>query len=411
MVRSTRYTLLALTVVLLLVSAGVAFAQGGGGGRLSLAAAVAPAGPPKIDVHGYMQNRVYSGSGLNPQFRSERISISTLATFANNSNAYVEVYYHPWVNTNGLYLESAYYDAPVGDGRIRVGKGRRTTFGMTPAYPNRKTSNYGIVSEAFTQDRIQGIQYMSSKGSVDLGLSVHTGYRLGNRGIGEVPGDAGRNATHSVPHLALRDPHSGGGNPNFLGVSGQLSRKLQFSGRLGTNWSGLKAGLSASIGTLDPRDLTNMRTVAGAGGYNPLAVANPLDPSLPIEPLLSTATSRDMNQWGLDVTKLWPCGLVTQGEFYEASASNLDYNAWNVLGGFVWPTGWKLFARYSQQNMHTPRTNNPLTWDVQQISLSLVQPLGKSVWIQYEYELNDENTNTGATVSNNLFFVELFTGF
>jgi hypothetical protein len=77
----------------------------------------------------------------------------------------------------------------------------------------------------------------------------------------------------------------------------------------------------------------------------------------------------------------------------------------------VWKNGWKLFVRYAQHNMDMPMTTNPLTWDVRQTSLSLVQPLAKSVWIQYEYEINAERTLTGAKVQNDLFFVELFSGF
>ncbi len=404
MLQKRKRFLLALTGVLLAASAAAALAQ---------AAAPAAPGPPKIEVHGYMQNRVYIGPGANPEFRSERISVSTQATFANNNTAYVEVYYHPWVNTNGLYLESAYYDAIVNDGHLRIGKGRRQTFGITPSYPNRKTSNYGIVSEAFTQDRIQGVQYFISKNNLDLGLSAHSGYRLGTRGVGEIPGDTPRNATHAVPHLALRDPHSGSGNQAFNAVSGQLSQKLQFSGRIGTTWSGVKAGLSASFGTLDKRDVANLRGT----GDNVLRPTNPITgvaagttPTTGVLPLLPDTTDDGMSQWGLDIMKRWDSGFMAQAEYYDASISDLGFDAWNILGGYEFKNGWKFFVRYSEQNMDTPISNNALTWDLKQTSISLVQPIAKSVWLQYEYEINSEETG-GPSVSNNLFFVELFSGF
>lgn len=401
MLHSKKCALLAMIAVLLIVSAGMVWAQ----------AAAAPA-PPTITVHGYMQNRFYFGEGSNPEFRSERISISTLATFADASSAYVEVYYHPWVNTNGLYLESAYYDKPIADGKLRIGKGRRQTFGITPAYPNRKTSNYGIVSEAFTQDRIQGLQYMATKGSLDFGLSLHTAYRLGTRAIGEIPGDSGRNATHQVAHLALRDPHSGSGNQAFTSVSGQLSQKLQFSGRVGGTWNGLKAGLSASFAGLDKRDMANLRGDAGSDPV--LRPANPITgaASGTTTPLVAAGVTDDnMSQIGVDFMKKWDSGFMAQGEFYDASVSNLDYNAWNLLAGQEFKSGWKVFVRYAQQNMDTPLTNNPLSWDVRQTSISVVQPIAKSVWIQYEYEFNTERSDTGKDVGNDLFFVELFSGF
>jgi len=405
LLHTKKCVLLAMTAVLLMVSAGMVFAQ----------AAAAPA-PPTITVHGYMQNRFYFGEGANPEFRSERISISTLATFADTSVAYVEVYYHPWVNTNGLYLESAYYDKPIADGKLRIGKGRRQTFGITPAYPNRKTSNYGIVSEAFTQDRIQGLQYMASKGTMDFGASIHTAYRLGTRAIGEIPGDTPRNALgvpqHQVPHLALRDPHSGSGNQAFSAVSGQLSQKLQFSGRIGGNWSGFKAGLSASFASLDNRDMANLRGDAGSDSV--LRPSHPITGAAAgtVTPLIAAGSSdNDMSQIGIDFMKKWPSGFMAQGEFYDASVSELDYNAWNLLAGQEFPSGWKVFVRYSQQNMDTALTDNALTWDVRQTSISVVQPIAKSVWIQYEYEINTENSDIGSNVGNNLFFIELFTGF
>ena len=111
-------------------------------------AAFAADAAPSAQIHGYMQNRIYAGDGASPEFRSERISVSALAGLPDDSSAYVEVYYQPWASASGLYLESAYYDRPLGKGRLRVGKGRRITFGMTPSYPNRKTSNYGLVAEA-----------------------------------------------------------------------------------------------------------------------------------------------------------------------------------------------------------------------------------------------------------------------
>jgi hypothetical protein len=400
---------LSATLLLLGLLSGMVFAA-------DAAAPTAPAvaaTPPPVQVHGYLQNRIYVPSGGSAEYRVERISLSALATLPKDSNAYVEWYYHPWTGTNGLYAESAYYDTALTQGRLRVGKGRRMTFGVVPAYPNRKTTNYGLVAEAMTQERIQGIQYTVQKGTLDAGLSLHTAYRLGIRNIGDVPGDDVRNTAtpthvgHVVPHLAFRDPVSGGGTPTT--TPNQLSRNLQISGRLGGKWgNGLKAGISYSYAGLDRRDITNLTTAAAANVLSPL---NPLTGLTPVNPLGVGFTKENMHVLGLDATYKHPCGLVLQGEFFDASVSNLDYNAWNALVGYEMPSGWKLFARYGAQNMDTLRTDNPLSWDTQQLSLSLVEPLRKGLWLQYEYEHNMENSNTGVDVPNDIFFVELFSGF
>lgn len=342
-----------------------------------LCACMAQETPAGVQLHGYMQNRIYSAPGSNLQFRNERISISALAGLPNDSNAYVELYYHPWASASGLYLESAYYDTGLGNGRLRVGKGRRLTFGITPSWPNRKTSNYGLVSETFTQDRIQGIQYYSTSGNFEGGLAVHTAYRLGTRVLGEVPGDS--RPEHEVKHLAFRD------------LPGSWSRKLEVSGRLGGKWQNLSGGVSGSFASLDSRDMDFLET----------------------EGLIAPgATSNDRRVIGVDARYKAPSGFIAQGEWYDASASTLDYDAWNVVAGLEQPSGWKYFARYSKKNMGIAPTANPLSWDTSQISLSMVQPLRKGLWIQYEYEINRESPPAGTdSRSNNLFFVELFTGF
>jgi hypothetical protein len=363
-------------------------------------AAIAAEVAPGVQVHGYMQNRGYFAPGANAEFRSERISISAVATLPESSTGYVELYYHPWAPSDGLYIESAYYETGLGAGKIRVGKGRRMTFGITPSYPNRKSSNYGIVPEAFTQDRIQGVQYMVQQGTLDAGIAVHTGYRLGQRRIGEVPGDYVRNATHQVQHLAFRDDESGGGSPS------RLSSKLAVSARLGGKWAnGVKAGVSYYDSTLDSEDLTALTSETAATLLN---TAGGTGTSLaPVG-----TTSKTMWIGGADFSWKQPSGFVLQGEYYSGKVSVVKDKAWTVLAGWEPPQGWKFFARYADHDLNATRTANRLSWPVKQINLSAVQPLRKALWIQYEYEMNRESPPAGtAKVKNDLFFVELFTGF
>jgi hypothetical protein len=357
--------------------------------------ATAAESTPAVQVHGYMQNRFYFAPGATPEFRPERISVSATAELPSNSTAYVEVYYHPWASASGLYLESAYYETQLGPGKIRVGKGRRMTFGITPFHSNRKTSNYGIVSEAFTQDRIQGVQYMVQKGTLDAGIALHTGYRLGVRQIGEIPGDTERNKLYSVQHLCLRDPASGSGTPDS-----RQNSKLELSMRIGGRWqNGLKAGVSAALGRIDDADLKNLTTSAPTNVLTP--GGSP--------PLLPGATSKTRRVLGFDFTYKHPEGFVAQGELYASKLSSLNYNAWNILVGWEPPVGWRFFARYAQQNMGAAANPaNPLSRDTRQLSLSALQPLRKGLWMQYELELNTEKPGK---VRNNVFFAELFSAF
>ena len=374
--------ILALTTVMIVVSAMMAFAA-------DQPAAIT------VQPHGYMQNRFYSAPAAGGEFRNERISFSLQANgFPNDSNAYVEVYYHPYASSSGLYLESAYYDTPFGGGRLRVGKGRRLTFGITPSYGNRRTSNYGLISEAFTQDRIQGVQWVRKSAQFDYAFALHTAYRLGTRNIGEIPGDDARNVAHQVPHLCLRD------------FPGALSHKLAFSGRVGhTMPGGAKVGLSYSTWALDDRDIADLK-----GTTTGLLPKNPLTGATTAEPLLASVTDKKAENWGFDMS--WKKkSFIAQAEYYLGSISDLDYNAWSVLLGWEPPKGLKFYARYGAQDSGLAATTNPLTWDTQQISLSVVQPIAKSVWMQYEFEINSEDTYNGKDVRNNLFFVELFTGF
>lgn len=377
--------------------------------------AMAADAPTPVEFHGYMQNRGYLGAGANPEFKEERISISAAAAMPNDSKAYVEVYYQPWATSSGLYLESAYYDTKLGEGRLRVGKGRRMTFGITPSYPNRKTSNYGIIGEAFTQDRVSGVQYMLNKSNMEIGAALTTAYRLGVRGVGDISGDDPRNVLYSVQHLSFRD------------LPGTMSQKLELSGRVGGKWlnNTLKAGVSASFSTLDPRDmafLTSTGTVAASSstGVSLISTSNTLAPPYPNAPvgtviaaLAPGATNHRRNVYGFDAQYKLPSGWVAQGEYYNAKASSLGYNGWDILGGYETPkNGWKYYIRYAQQNMDTDPTNNPLSWDTKQTTLSIVQPISKTVWMQYEYEINDEQPIAGIAKSkNNLFFAELFTAF
>ena len=72
----------------------------------------------------------------------------------------------------------------------------------------------------------------------------------------------------------------------------------------------------------------------------------------------------------------------------------------------------RLYARYSAINNDQTPTATQITWPVQQLLIGIVQPIGKGVWAELDYEKNTETPGGGAAdVDNDLLFVEFFTGF
>jgi len=351
-----------------------------------------------VEIHGYFQNRVYDLPGDSLFFQEERVSVSAIAHLPKDMTAYTEVYYMPWLaaNKDGIYLESAYADMPFLGGHIRVGKGRGLNFGITPSYPNRKTSNYGMVAEEFTQDRIIGAQYYQTVNDTYYGLTVQVNERPGTRTVGDPGSDANTTvigpASTPVPmsHLADRD------------VPGDLDRNLAVVGRISHQWKeGLRLGASAMFSSETAQDLANY--------VDPNHTANSLgaDTNNLATIFGQKFTSTKKNRLEADGT--YQKGhLVIQGELFKAEDSSLDRTAWDLLAG--WETkSFRFYTRYGQDNIGVaPLAAYPATWSKKQLTLSAVKPISQTVWLQLEQEFNTEEKYS---VKNNVTFLELFTGF
>ncbi|MCE5199415.1 MAG: hypothetical protein ABFD54_03845 [Armatimonadota bacterium] len=329
-----------------------------------------------VEVHGYMQNRLYFQESSSATIQSERVSISALAKIAEVGNAYVEYYFMPAATGSGTYLESAYVDLEAGNGRVRVGKGRQLNFGMTPSYPNRKTTQYGIVAETFTQPRIVGAQYTNKLSAFDYGVTLYNDYRASSAQIGQ---SSGKTFTSFVSHVVNGD------------VPGSINKHLAVSGRFGITKPCFSAHLSGSVGKFEQIDANFIGAIYGmAAGAN---------------------TDRDHNMYGADATySFGPC--VLQGEWYHGNFSFLGITGWQVLAGYQPKDKTRFYARYSTLNndrsIVTVPTTNDLSRDTQQLTLGIVQPISKGIWVETNYE---HNTEYGSKVKDDLFFVELFTGF
>jgi hypothetical protein len=146
-----------------------------------------------------------AGDTAESTFRAERFIIMFRGAVNDNIKGVCDIYLHPWVPVvNGfLYFESCYAEFSKKceksglNHRLLVGNGRNINFGITPSYGNRKTTEYTIVSDMFTHDRIMGVQYKGSAKKFNFGVSVHNGYDINARATGGPK-------SNKVPFLADR---------------------------------------------------------------------------------------------------------------------------------------------------------------------------------------------------------------
>jgi len=341
----------------------------------------------ELMIGGWMLNRFYGEPGIS-HFQAERISIFASKDVDKDIKAYVEWYYHHWVNlkTNlgsPWFLDSAFVNFTDKNGnQLRVGKGRNMCFGIVPSYGNRKTSEYGLISETFTQERIIGAQYFgtTSNKKLDFGIAAHTALAVTSSRSSGTDQAVFRDEPF-VSHFADK------GEGKNLAVSARVAVPVLKTGKL---------GLSFRTGKLRTTDLDTLKSRA-------------LIPA--------SATDDKNNRWGLDVNYKAPSGVVAQAEYYAGKASTLDLKGWDVLLGFepTDPMGIKYFARYGKLDLEPPAvTSSQYTWDQKQLILSVVKPLrkGKPIWLQLEWIRNEESPPPGTPdVDNDVLFLELFTGF
>jgi hypothetical protein len=353
-----------------------------------------------VELHGYVQNRFYANPSASTRFVTERVSLSAVAKLADTGLAYVEVYYHPWYTNRVIpsqfvapnpsdpstygtaeeartYLESAYVDLPLGAGRIRLGKGRQLNFGLTPSYPNRKTSQYGILSETFTQDRIVGAQFSMKSGTLDGGCTLFTDQPVWVRKIGDFAGAV--TATDIVQHLADRD------------VPGATSGRLAFAARFGVTTPTFQAHVSGCVGGLNRSQLLPV-----SDAFNRVA----------------TNTNTDHNKFGVDT--IYSAGrFVAQGEWYTGKFSFVELSGYSVLVGYQPKDKMRAYVRWSAMDSNqSPILAKTASWPVQQLTFGVIQPIAKGIWAELDYEKNMASEPTGsANIDNDLLFLEIFTGF
>jgi hypothetical protein len=287
---------------------------------------------------------------------------------------------------NTFFLEHAYVDIkdmPL-SGIIRAGVTRNYCFGLVPAYANRKTTNYGMVSDVFTHDRIIGIQYLAKVNQLgvplDVNVAIHNGYDIGTRTVGE--------GTNKVTILADRDNTFGSVRRNDADKNKEISTRIGYVPDKTIN-----VGVSGTFGKLSATDLATLDTGLGISS--------------------TTHTNKAKSRAGLDftVTKFSP--IIFQGEYYQGWTSEFEHTGYQALAGYLLKKDNKpwvdFYVRYGEINPDIKaNATKQQTWKLAQTVFSSVYRFTPGAQLQLELEFNDEkDSGTATKVINNVSMLEL----
>lgn len=220
---SRKLTVLFVLVVMILGTAGAVQAQ--------------------VQTHGFVLVRQILA---NDEYTSriERYGIQFKETVNDEFSWLTELYIHPQIDAAAgrLYMESAFLDWNMSkrvpwNFRMRIGKGRNYCYGQTPDYSRRRTSDYPLYSEAFTQMRVTGIQTFSDFGPWQLAVAIINPYTFAARRLPDFPiGD-------SLPvYVSDRDTDT------------STLDRIALSGRLGYKNDTINVGANAYVS--DPKEGT-----------------------------------------------------------------------------------------------------------------------------------------------------------
>jgi len=323
----------------------------------------------EVGTHGFILARSILTNN-NYTARIERFGIKFSEKIDDEFDWVTEIYIHPQqpAGQGRLYLESAYLNWNLQervpwDFSVRIGRGRNYCYGQTPSYGRRRTSDYSLYSEVFTQLRVVGFQTFSNFGeNIQLAVALINPYT--NRGR-TLP-DFAVGSSIALP-ISDRDTESSGFN------------RVALSGRLGYKNDLFNVGGNLYIG--DPKE-----GVVGA-----------------------------KSRFGVDAEVKHESGALAQVQFTTATTQidsdndgvldDLSHMGTEVLVGWE-PDKLGLYARYGM-----------VTFDdsfqaLNSIMLSAVYKIRPRIHLRLEGLVNGEDTDTtkGWAESDNnvLFFETLF---
>jgi len=312
----------------------------------------------QVQTHGFVLFRSIAAQDEYTA-RVERYGIKFSEKMDEEFDWVTEIYIHPQlgVAAGRLYVESAYLNWNLADRlpwdmKIRMGRGRNYCYGQTPDYGKRRTSDYSLYSEAFTQMRVVGFQSFNTFGNVSVNVGLINPYTNGGRRLPDFP----LGTSLGLP-LSDRDTESSTFN------------RVAFTGRVGY--------------------LTDMINVGG---------------SLYMTTAKDNAVVQPLSRMGVDAEIKTDMGLIGQVQYTMATTqtaidTELDHAGYEVMGGYQMEK-LGLFARYGAL------TYDDQMQELNSVMLSAVYKVRPRIHFRLEGLINGEGTDNGAEADNNVLFFE-----
>jgi hypothetical protein len=359
-------------------------------------AAPASALPGNLTFHGYLRGRYEMSEAENNTFQSTEIALQPRWDASDRIHGEAHLWFYP-AGSGTIYTESAMMivdELGIGKGsKMIFGKTRNMSYGIVPTGPNRLLSNYSLYSDAFTHDRVWGVQSLNKldSGNVDLNISLINGYTIGRRGVG-IALFSGNNQkanpttnNMSTQTLSNREETSG------LDTNNNKALSMRISGKVAPK---LELGLSGYTARLSDTDAGTSAAAVAAGtgllGYTG-----------------DTPTKRRHTMLGGDF-RYKDGAWVWQAEGTSADIGGMKYKGLQTAVGYTVDDNDSVYVQYGQLN-YAPAAdpNFTATWDKSQVSVSWKHNLAKAAWIQVEHEFNREKAPaTASKVDNDITFIE-----
>lgn len=318
----------------------------------------------QVQTHGFVLVRQMLANNEYTS-RIERYGIQFKETIDDEFDWLTEIYIHPQITASAagrLYMESAFLNWNLSKRvpwnlKLRIGKGRNYCYGQTPDYSRRRTSDYPLYSEAFTQMRVTGIQSFSDFGNVQLALAIINPYSFASR---QLP-DFNIGSAFNIP-VCDRDTDSS--TLDRLAVSGRLGYKNQL----------INVGANAYIG--DPKE----------------------------------GTQGAKTRFGIDAEIKTESGLLGQVQATQATTQvamggkvdDLDHFGAEVLAGYE-KDKIGLYARYGMMSY------DDKFQDLNSTMLSAVYKIRPRIHMRLEALINGEKTDSAKgwnELDNDVIFIE-----